>query len=90
MNLDLSLVFSVLTAAASIAVMVGVYKAHVARLRDDVTELKSELGAALAELRASRDKLGERIGKLEVASAIAERELSRPYHAPPGVPERTK
>lgn len=85
------LVVALLTAAGGY----GALKSTVARLKEEIGELKAGYREALAaleaqhreaftEFRGSRDKLGQRVGELEIKAALAENELSRPYRASPG------
>ncbi len=57
-------------AAVTAAVFVASIRGDVRMLEKAVDELKLELREALRDLRASRDKLGERIGELEKWQAV--------------------
>jgi hypothetical protein len=78
---------SVLFTVVAAAVGYGVLKQSVAAVRSELARLHAETKEAVNELRAARDRQGERIGKLEIATEVqkAVSDLSR-GHDTGGVP----
>jgi hypothetical protein len=75
----IAIVIAVVGPVVGAAITWGMMQERIANLRALVGTNDTRVTAELGELRASRDKLGERIGALERRADVADAELSRPY-----------
>jgi hypothetical protein len=65
--MQLETALSIIISVVAVAISYGTMKTNVSRLQEEIRELKS-----------SRDKLGERMGNLEIRQAVEESH-SKPY-----------